>query len=358
MNEEKQTVYSYMTTQSNDIPLNACVVEETVEVTTKEIVKLLDDPYGEYPFISAHRDKMFVDKEDRCHCLLVKGKNFNDGFLITETESERQVGYLKDAQNWLTMKRYPSLDRWRRKMVAMADLAVKRILEGQSDGSFRFKIEELKPMNHRHFNTELFAQMVQDRPEISRVNQRGDTIEAEVSEEYLPVQNDNDLRMIEREEFEIICAKHTLWLYGEGGERADFSDCLLKNLNFRQKELPHALFHGTKFVDCNFLFAVLSGGEFQNAVLSHVQMGDTDVTGSDFAGTQWKFSNLSCLRISDCSLTGASFYDSDLSGVVMSNSCVKDMVIDNCHTEQLTRYGCYENLVEQASEEFKDELLM
>ena len=43
-----------------------------------------------------------------------------------------------------------------------------------------------------------------------------------ISEPYLRQEDEENLRRLNSEEVEIICAKHILWLHDAGGEQADF----------------------------------------------------------------------------------------------------------------------------------------
>ncbi|MBQ7726091.1 MAG: pentapeptide repeat-containing protein, partial [Clostridia bacterium] len=124
-----------------------------------------------------------------------------------------------------------------------------------------------------------------------------------------------ELKSISSEEFEIMCAKHLLWLYDEGGEQADFTNCNLSDLDLTRRNLNNALFTGARLYgisldDTQLCFADFTGADlrdcslrgitadeivmknavayncdFTDAVMMHGNFAGSDLTGSKFANT-------------------------------------------------------------------------
>lgn len=82
------------------LPQDEFVIEKVVEVSIDEFKKFLDDMLGDYEFISAHKDFMYVDSNDVWHAILVTSKEVDFGILV---QSEgyayaRYSAYLNKAE--------------------------------------------------------------------------------------------------------------------------------------------------------------------------------------------------------------------------------------------------------------------
>ncbi len=133
-------------------------------------------------------------------------------------------------------------------------------------------------------------------------------------------------------ELEIICAKHALWIYGvTGGERADFSNCLLENVNLSNCNLCGADFTGATFINSKLDDASMCDAEFKDAKfkqcsLRHFTAEGADFTESDFyncdlRGAYFTASNFTNGKMADCNFHEASFM----------NCCLKSWITTDCN---------------------------
>lgn len=133
-------------------------------------------------------------------------------------------------------------------------------------------------------------------------------------------------------ELEIICAKHALWIYGEnGGERADFSNCLLENVNLSNCNLCAADFNGAAFINCNLDDASMCDADFENSKfkrcsLRHFTAEEADFKDSDFyncdlRGACFTHSNFSKSKMADCNFHKTSFM----------NCCLESWISTDCN---------------------------
>ena len=76
---ELNAVFRY---KENEIRSQYCVVEKVLELTESAYARLYQSPLQEQDFITEHQDLMYQDKDGIRHCLLVLGKNQEDGILI------------------------------------------------------------------------------------------------------------------------------------------------------------------------------------------------------------------------------------------------------------------------------------
>ena len=82
------------------LPQDEFVIEKVVEVSIDEFKKFLDDMLGDYEFINAHKDFMYVDRDNVWHAIFVTAKEVDYGILV---QSEgyayaRYSAYLNKAE--------------------------------------------------------------------------------------------------------------------------------------------------------------------------------------------------------------------------------------------------------------------
>jgi len=93
---------------------------------------------------------------------------------------------------------------------------------------------------------------------------------------------------MEAEQLQATLAKHTLWIKGEGGERADLRGADLSNTDLRGADLRGAN---------------LSGADLRGAYLSN-----TDLRGADLRGANLRSADLRGANLSGANLSGADLY--------------------------------------------------
>ncbi len=122
-------------------------------------------------------------------------------------------------------------------------------------------------------------------------------------------------------ELEIICAKHALWIYGEpGGERADFSNCLLENVDLS---------------NCN-----LCGADFSGAALIHCKLDDASMCDADFKETEFKQCSLRHFTAEEADFKNSDFYNCDLRGAYFTHSNFTNAKIADCNFHETSFMNC------------------
>lgn len=266
--------------------------------------------------------------------LLVLGEGSDDGiFVCTEGyDYARYSAYVPNARQILLQKQYPSLQDYGKEMAELVDRSIQKALTvGQPEG-FSFSLDSLQGNSfYNHFNTDLFLEMLGDRPEVADIETDGDEIKLTISKEYLPKPNPA-LRTIETEDFKVACAKHLLWIYGAGGEQADFSNCVFDHTNFSGMELNSAIFDGAIFRSCNLTdaslcFASFKGCRFlgcncrdwtaeeaifQEAVFDQCDLRNAMMTHSDFTHAVLQDCSVQCAGLRNCLTEGMQTVDTRL----------------------------------------------
>lgn len=137
---------------------------------------------------------------------------------------------------------------------------------------------------------ELIIGLLAEREETAFVNDCSDTITIALTQKAIDQYRAQERKELAWEEVAVIHANHTLWLYGKGGEQADFTLCQLNDMALPNMVFDHSI--------------------FRNALLMHL-----DMTQSCFC---------------DCDFSGARFIGCDMSSIMMTRCCFRGAVFDGC----------------------------
>lgn len=126
-----------------------------------------------------------------------------------------------------------------------------------------------------------------------------------------------ELKTISPEQLDIISAKHLLWLYDEGGEQADFTNCDLSALDLRHRNLNSALFVGARLYgaaldDAQLCFADFTGADLRDCSLrgitaDEIVFKNAAAQNCDFTGAMLMHGNFTGTDLSTAMITNAVF---------------------------------------------------
>lgn len=307
--------------------MRACRVDKVVELSQNEFREFISNPLDYYDFIREFNKEDHPIYEDARTCLLVLGENEKDGILIDSQgyDYARYSAYVPNARSLTQQEQYPSLNSFANEMRYLADKYVRKAIDGQMDCQYSIDLCAIERLfRHSGFSEELFTDMLSDRPEIEHAETSDGYCTVTIAEPYLWQDDEQSLRKLTSEEVEIMCAKHILWLHDAGGEQADFSNCLLADINLSRKNLINAVFNGAKLnnvnlQDAELCFAVCNGTKFYHCDLTDViaeeaEFKDAECIGTDFDNGCFTHSNFSNAKFCDCSMNGSSLYKCCLDG--------------------------------------------
>ncbi len=155
-----------------------------------------------------------------------------------------------------------------------------------------------------------------------------------MSKEY--VRDEYPFRNITQEEADLLCAKHVLWLHGQGGEQANFEGCSLSYLDLSHRNFAGASFRGSRIYEtdlrhsrldaADFTDAVITGGDlryssaqkalFRNTVLDRCLCLYTCFRESDFSGARMQTTITDGSDWAGCRLEGCVFQDTFMDQVI------------------------------------------
>lgn len=138
-------------------------------------------------------------------------------------------------------------------------------------------------------------------------------------------------RCISQADVEIMGAQHVLWLHGEGGEQADFSNCRMVDLDMQHMNLNGAIFDG----------ATLEGVELSGAYLSSAKLGGTKFKDCNLPGIYAEEADFSFASFVGCDLRNSLLTHSNLRCVEITDSNLFGMNVENCCVEnsQIQEYA-------------------
>ena len=112
-----------------------------------------------------------------------------------------------------------------------------------------------------------------------------------------------------------ILSKHSKWIDGDGGERADLSEA-----NLRWADLSEANLRWADLRRANLRWANLSGADLSEANLSEANLRWANLSGADLSEANLSEANLRGANLSGADLRGANLSGADLRGANLSGA--------------------------------------
>ena len=239
-----------MRRKDTEILTTPCVAEKTVELSAAQFDYFSKNLLSDYDFLLTNIDCMYQDGDGVSHCLLVLGEGRDDGIIVNSEGSAyaRYSAFVPNArQLWQRQMAYdPILTEFCEKMQSAADGIVRDALQHHQDGMYRVLIDDINlNLGDLPGSMEFLYEMLRNRPELAEMQDFRDEIVLQLKPEYIPAE-EKKYRHLTEEQINVMCAKHLLWLYNEGGEPADFSDCDLSDVDLSHRNLNNAVFAGAR----------------------------------------------------------------------------------------------------------------
>ena len=343
-----------------------CEIEKVIHLSDSDFARFQQTLLDNYDFLRENAELMRVEN-GVTHCLLVVGETFEDGILVNSEGSDyaRYAAYFPNAKSFLLTQGQtqqvvqadapveaasPSavggisaaLLAYGEKMNKLVDLAIYQALECHDQSTYIISPSELQDTSVRDpFDVELFIAMLKERPEIVDMDV-GDNGEVMVTLSLESIMNHDlsKLRVLTQDDVEIMYAKHILFNHGEGGEKADFSNCRLTNLDMRHMQLNGADFTGAllenvrmndaglcfctfrdaKLVGCNLTSAIAEESDFCGATFTECKMRNGIFTHSNFTHTSFQDTDLWMSSFASCCIENSSIMDTETEGVNLSGT--------------------------------------
>lgn len=347
--------------KENEITPCRCEIIKTIELSHQDFESFRNNLLSDYSFIAENAAEMGVGKDGTYYVIMVLNKDSDDGILVESEGSSyaRYSAFLPNARNIAMQMRYPSLNAFKNEMHWLADKYVQKAINGQIDCQYRIDFNEVRFIcRNSDFSEQLFMDMLSDREEIDDIEFIDNGCVVTVSEPYLRQEDEQHLRELSSEEIEIMCAKHILWLHDAGGEQADFSNCLIKDMNLSGKNLINTVFDGAKIVNTNLskaelCFALFNGTRFQSCDLSDVIAEESELKNAECIAC-----NFDGGIFTHSDFTGARFYDCTMKNGSLQNCCLDKTDFEDLNLNSVNMNNCSYNEQEWSAEALGENISM
>lgn len=313
-----------------------CSVEKVVELAENEFNLLKNNTMESMSFIAEHAEMMHKDETGISRCVLFLHQNHDEGIIVNSegTSFAKNFSYLPKARTLLLADESLTLQQFTKSMLSIRDDIVTKAIDDQDDGVFKIDLDEI----HKFYKPEIFSptllyEMLCDRIEFDTVEFDDEEFGMRLSSEYAMFEDESVYRELEKEEIDIMVAKHVLWLYDEpGGVQANFSGCLVSNYDFSDRSLNSSILNNAKFVNCNF-----TNAELCFSIADHTKFVDCSmirITGEEMSCRSTKFKGCNLFM---AMLTHSNFADALFSRTSVSNANFTNCCIDNTewiHTDE------------------------
>ncbi len=317
----------------NDIRTDECAIGAVEEIPHSQYVEFKHNLIGDYNFIKENNNLQREDPFDEVPCLLVLTPGEREGILV-DTEGydyAKYTAFIPDARGMLLLDRYPSLRRIAEATEQLTDRYAAYAVDCQQSGMYRIPDEDIERLvKPELYNESLFIAMLNDRPEISHAEKIGDEIFLTLAPEYVVQERDAPLAELSQDELEVMCARHVLWLNDAGGERADFSGTLIKDMDLSHKKLNGAILDNVYFKNVRMRDAELCFASSENAVFDNCDMTGMTAEEATFRSAKFRGCNLSDAYLTHSNLTGATFENCNFDCASLRACCVQDTVYSDC----------------------------
>jgi len=320
-------------TARNTVP---CVYEHVLELKKEDYQKFLQDFEHASSYIKDLHSVLKTDRLGVNTCLLVTGQTFADGILIRKDPiaGDLQFANVPNARMLVKLEQYPSLKDFDKRMIEMSDYFLQASLTGQLEGTYHIPLQKIQSFPHDGgmISEDMLAEMLADRAEISYAEIYEGDLYINLDDPYVVKEDHSGLRVLTQKDVDIMCAYHTLWLNGVGGEQADFSGCLLHDIDISGRNLDRAIFvdakiseckldqtylnhancEGLRIYNCAIINMMAEGASFRNAQIKSTELSRCMFTGSDFTNAKFQDCYASTSRFSYATFEDAAITDSDI----------------------------------------------
>lgn len=251
---------------------NIVGVEYVPEATFQRLKR---ETLRDFPFLEKWSSKLGDNPDGTLNSLLVLNDRNDDGIVVHTSgyTYARNAAFLPGAKTLFAMYTYPCMEDFIHEMTSMVDRYAKLSVDCQLDGEFSLDHRDLeKTARFSYFNEGLFREMLSNRPEIEYVDLDYEGYSITVAPEFRTEIDESAYKVLSQEDVDIICAKHFLQAHDCSGELADFSNCLLKDIDLHGKELNGALLRGARFVNCNLSDCGLCFADMTDAFFCKAQV--------------------------------------------------------------------------------------
>lgn len=333
-----------MRRKDSEIESDPCMVAKVIEIPTNDFFYFKNHLLEDYSFLMDNIDLMGFDDDNIRRCVLVLGEGYDEGILV-DTQGcnyARYTAHVPNGRQLAEINQYQSLNDFAKRMRDVTEEVVRKVLDNHQDGYYYVKdsdipISTTDPM----FSYSLLGEMLSEREEFESVETFNNEIGVALNPKYfLSTLGNGKGIVLSEDDVDIMLAKHMLHLRDAGGEQADFTNCVVRNMNLSRAVLNSSILTEAVFVDCDFTdaelcFADATGASFIRCKMPFMVCEEADFSYSKFTNCDMKkvMATHSCFvgtEFSHCNVEGASFQKccidrSEWSGTELASANTRDI---------------------------------
>ena len=299
-----------------------CQIDVSVTLPHSEFEDFRRNTLRDHDFIANSLSDLATTNDNTRHCIMVLDEEADDGIIVDPQgyNYARYSAYISNAKQ-LMQTQYPSLDDFNERMRRAVDKYVNLALENHDNGKYSFDIEDVNShYDCENFNSDLFVDMIGERVEFSDVEYYGGEFTVTLANNF---RNDKKRELSQRD-VNVICAQHILWLNDAGGEKADFSHCVLRGLDLNGKDLTKSDCSNAVFDECDLKSVDFSSAEVESAVFRNCNMQNAFAKNTNFIQAEFI----------ECDMSNSNISGSLLISTVMRKCEVEDILITACQIDE------------------------
>ena len=343
------TINAPLRSKMGSLDYDRCQVDRIVTLPHSVFAYFLRHTLDSQEFIAESLRYLPITTDNTRHCIMVLDEEAEDGILVDPQgyNYARYSAYVPNAKQ-LVQTQYPSLDKFIDKMREAVDKFVNRAIENQKNGKYYFDIEDvIREHDCEGFNSELFEDMICEREEFEDIDCCRGEYELTINEKFLSEQD----KTLYPEEIKEICARHTLWILdAEGGTRANFSGCIIKDADFTGVDLSSANFERAQFSNCNFENACMMVADMRRAVFENCNF--TNATAEEVHAEKAIFDkcNFTQADFIESHFNEARFKDCVFDCISLEKSCIKGTDFEGTIPDAEEIEHCYKSYMDYQNE--------
>ena len=320
-----------------------CIIEKMIELPQEEYWQFFHHLSDDQIFIEENVKCMYQDELGKRHCLLVLGVGMEDGILV-EAQGDSHARYaalLPNARTLWNMEQHPVLKEQYENALHVYEEYAEKAISDHQDGVYRLLMDNvLDEKEGRYLTSAVLEDMLKENPDFEHVELIDDELFITIAEQTQERKTMQPIRKLKSDEIEIMLAKHILWLHDAGGERADFTNCEIYDMDLESYRLDQAIFKNAVIRNCSLRCANVQGADFENATFEICDVSHIVSEDVNFKGANFKICEMQSTVFQNCNLKNASIFQSLTSDCRMQNCCIENVKIRNKETQKISLQEC------------------
>lgn len=251
----------------------------------------------------------------------------------TNNQNKNNNAPVRAAVN--ALERHASLQDLVLRLYDEVDYFVDYAIDCQFDGVFTIGDGESEFFFGTDICPSIYEKLVREHPDISAFSRIENGYVVFLTEEKHRCDGNAKLRKPTAEEVVAMCKQHSEAM--EKGEeyRADFSGCMISNVDFSDYDISEMCFKGAALLFCDFSESCFHNVDFSNTIFYKCSMSECIVSFCDFTGASFRDSGVDDAYFILCDFQSAKFVRSFACGAEFDVCNLTEVINDESFTDDV-----------------------